>query len=117
MMYDPLVSPSLNHWNTPVSTLSPKEYLEMHCHPQMRRLIDRALFGLSTGNPSIAYLEYLTGDKQSHQKQFLAAIISADVLMRNDFEMELVAATISERDSVNEYTSDLHYNYCPGDQI
>ena len=83
MMYDPLVSPSLNYWNTPVSTLSPKEYLEMHCHPQMRRLIDRALFGLSTGNPSIDYMEYLTGDKQSHQKQFLAAIISADVLMSN----------------------------------
>ena len=86
MMYDPLVSPSRNDWNLPVSKLSPKEYLEMHCHPQYRRLLDRALFALSTGNPSINYFEYLTGDKQSHQKQFLAAIVSADILLRNSMK-------------------------------
>ena len=86
MMYDPLVSPSRNDWNLPVSKLSPKEYLEMHCHPQYRRLLDRALFALSTGNPSINYFEYLTGDKQSHQKQFLAAFVSADILLRNSMK-------------------------------
>lgn len=61
--------------------LSPRELLEMRCfHP---RLLDRALFAMGTGRNEFNSDEYLCEDQQDYQKQYLAAISSTDILLRN----------------------------------
>lgn len=60
--------------------LSPREFLELQCHEP--RLLDRALFALSTGNFKFNKSNCLTKQsKLDHQKQYLAAVISSDILL------------------------------------
>ena len=60
--------------------MSPRECLELRCDEP--RLLDRALFALSTSNFGFVKSKYLAKGNQDHQKQYLAAIISSDILLR-----------------------------------
>ena len=78
----PLVETSLFNDILELPVLSPREYLEMRCRLPQQRLLDRALLALSTGNSGFKDNLFLTPDKQDHQKQYLAAVTSTDILLR-----------------------------------
>lgn len=59
----------------------PREYLEFGCNNQT--LLVRAMFAMSTGKSKYDKSLYLASDSQDHQKQYLAATISSDILLRN----------------------------------
>ncbi len=54
----------------------------MRCRLLQQRLLDRALLALSTGNSGFNDDLFLTLDKQDHQKQYLTAVTSTDILLR-----------------------------------
>lgn len=47
------------------------------------RIIDVALLAMSTGKATIDESLYLTADRQDHQKHFLAALTSSNILLHN----------------------------------
>ena len=64
-----------------VPVFSPQEYLEFRC--MNMRPIDAALYSLSTGNVEFDDRLFLSRDNQDYQRQFLAAIIVSDIILRN----------------------------------
>jgi hypothetical protein len=81
-MHGPLAETSYFNDIHELPVLSPREYLEMRCRLPQQRLLDRALFAVSTGKSEFNDELYLTPDNQDHQKQYLAAITSSDILLR-----------------------------------
>jgi hypothetical protein len=81
-LHAPLVETSLFNDILELPVLSPREYLEMRCRLPQQRLLDRALLAISTGNSSFNDDLFLTPNKQDHQKQYLSAITSTDILLR-----------------------------------
>ena len=60
--------------------LHPREFLERRCENPL--LLDIALFAMATGKPSVDKEKCLTPNNQDYQRQFLASIISSDILRR-----------------------------------
>ena len=79
-LHQPLLHTSnLRSKHLPV--FSPREYLERRCSSM--RPIDAALFSLGTGIVEFDRELYLQPGNQDHQRQYLAAIVASDVLLRN----------------------------------
>jgi hypothetical protein len=81
-LHAPLVETSLFNDILELPVLSPREYLKMRCRLPQQRFLDRALLALSTGNSGFNDDLFLTPDKQDHQKQYLAAVTSTNILLR-----------------------------------
>ena len=60
--------------------LHPREFLEMRCGNPL--FLDIALFAMATGQPTVDKEKCLTPNNQDYQRQFLASIISSDILRR-----------------------------------
>jgi hypothetical protein len=81
-MHYPLAKSSVSNMrSSDIPVLSPREYLDMRCRSP--RMLDMALFALSTGKKELEETKYLIENSPSHQKQFLAATISSDIMLRN----------------------------------
>ena len=79
-LHYPIVRTS-NTDETHPPVLSPRELLEMRC--QRRRILDCALYALSTGIIEFDATRFLNPDSSDHQKHFMAATITSDILIRN----------------------------------
>jgi hypothetical protein len=81
-MHTPIAKSSHNNMSSSdIPVLSPREYLELRCRSP--RILDIALFAMSTGKSTIEEEKYLSANCPSHQRQYLAAMTSSDVLLRN----------------------------------
>ena len=60
--------------------LHPREFLERRCENPL--LLDVALYSMATGKPSVNKEKCLTPNNQDYQRQFLASIVSSDILRR-----------------------------------
>ena len=80
-LHAPLFETSLFSDILELPVLSPREYLEMRCRLPQQWLLDRALLALSTGDSCFNDDLFLTPDKQDHQKQYLGAVTSTDILL------------------------------------
>ena len=79
-LHYPIVRTS-NTDETHPPVLSPRELLEMRC--QRRRILDCALYALSTGIIEFDATRFLNPDSSDYQKHFMAAAITSDILIRN----------------------------------
>ena len=78
-MHTPIAKASMDSITDP-PVLSPRELLEMRV--QGPRMLDRALYAISTGQTTFNKSEVLAPNKQDLRKMYLAAMISADILLR-----------------------------------
>jgi hypothetical protein len=78
-MHSPIAKASMDRIRDP-PVLSPRELLEMRV--QGPRMLDRALYAISTGHRKFDASKILAASEQDLRKMYLAAIISADILLR-----------------------------------
>jgi hypothetical protein len=78
-MHTPIAKASMDNIKDP-PVLSPRELLEMRV--QGPRMLDRALYAISSGHTDFNKSEFLASDKQDSRKMYLAAMVSADILLR-----------------------------------
>ena len=78
-MHSPIAKASMDFITDP-PVLSPRELLEMRV--QGPRMLDRALYAISTGYKKFDKPTFLAASEQDQRKMYLAAIISADILLR-----------------------------------